>query len=127
LRWVLVRDAKGKLKTQAFLCTDQNAAPAQILDWFVKRWQVEVTFEEARAHLGMQTQQQWSTRAIARTTPAILALYSLVTLLATELVAHQSIAVRQYRDRAIQQLHQRGAQFGFTLERQDPIATGGIS
>jgi DDE superfamily endonuclease len=95
LRWVLVRDPKGTLKTQAFLCTDQNAAPAQILEWFVTRWQIEVTFEETRAHLGMQTQRQWSTPAIARTTPAILALYSLVTLLARDLLAHQSILVRQ--------------------------------
>jgi hypothetical protein len=95
LRWVLVRDPKGKLKPQGFLCTDQKAAPAQILDWFVKRWQIEVTFEETRAHLGMQTQRQWSAPAIARTTPAILALYSLVTLQANDLLAHQSMLVRQ--------------------------------
>jgi hypothetical protein len=67
LRWVLVRDPAGKLKPQAFLCTDQQAGAAQVLDWFVKRWQIEVTFEEAHAHLGMQTQRQWSDRAIART------------------------------------------------------------
>ena len=95
LRWVLVRDPKGKLKPQAFLCTDQKAAPAQILDWFVKRWQIEVTFEETRAHLGMQTQRQWSAPAIARTTPAILALYSLVTLMAKDMLVHQGLPVRQ--------------------------------
>jgi hypothetical protein len=95
LRWVLVRDPKGKLKPQAFLCTDQKAAPAQILDWFVKRWQIEVTFQEARAHLGMQTQRQWSVPAIARTTPAILALYSLVTLMAKDMLVHQGLPVRQ--------------------------------
>ena len=95
LRWVLVRDPKGKLKPQGFLCTDQNAAPAQILDWFVKRWQIEVTFEETRAHLGMQTQRQWSAPAIARTTPTILALYSLVTLQANDLLVHQGMPVRQ--------------------------------
>jgi hypothetical protein len=95
LRWVLVRDPKGKLKPQAFLCTDQKAAPAQILDWFVKRWQIEVTFEETRAHLGMQTQRQWSVPAIARTTPAILALYSLVTLMAKDMLVHQGLPVRQ--------------------------------
>jgi hypothetical protein len=95
LRWVLVRDPKGKLKPQSFLCTDQKAAPAQILDWFVKRWQIEVTFEEARAHLGMQTQRQWSVPAIARTTPAILALYSLVTLMAKDMLVHQGLPVRQ--------------------------------
>jgi hypothetical protein len=95
LRWVLVRDPANKLKPQAFLCTDLQAQAGQILDWFVKRWQIEVTFEEAHAHLGMQTQRQWSDLAIARTTPAILALYSLVTLLAKDLLQQQSIPVRQ--------------------------------
>lgn len=95
LRWVLVRDPLGKLKTQAFLCTDQQASASQVLNWFVKRWQIEVTFEEARAHLGIQTQRQWSDRAIARTTPVILGLYSVVTLLASQLLTSQAITVRQ--------------------------------
>ena len=95
LRWVLVRDPAGKLKPQAFLCTDQQAGAMQILDWFVKRWQIEVTFEEAHAHLGMQTQRQWCAPAIARTTPAILGLYSVVTLLASQLLASQTVSVRQ--------------------------------
>ena len=52
--------SKGKFKTQALLCTDQDYSPIQILEWFVRRWQVEVTFEEVRAHLGVETQRQWS-------------------------------------------------------------------
>ena len=51
----------------------------------MQRWQAEVTFEEARAHLGIQTQRQWSGKAIARTTPCLLALYSLVALAARHL------------------------------------------
>lgn len=94
MRWVLVRDPKRQFKPQAFLCTDQNMTPAQILGWFVRRWQVEVTFEETRAHLGMETQRQWSSPAIARTTPAILALYSVVTLLAKPLFEQGIVAVR---------------------------------
>ena len=31
----------------------------QIVAWFVQRWQLEVTFEEARAHLGVETQHQY--------------------------------------------------------------------
>src|ERR671916_1395256 len=61
---------------------DRSVAPAQILTWFIHRWQVEVTFEEARRHLGVETQRQWSDLAIRRTTPALLGLFSLVTLLA---------------------------------------------
>jgi DDE superfamily endonuclease len=95
LRWVLVRDPAGQFKPQAFLCTDQKTTPSQILGWFVQRWQIEVTFEEARAHLGMETQRQWSTPAIARTTPAILALYSIVALLAKPLFERRPIPIRR--------------------------------
>ena len=85
LRWVLARDPVGEFKPQAFLCTDQGAAPADILAWFVRRWAIEVTFGEARRHLGVETQRQWSDLAIARTTPVLLGLYSLVTLWADDL------------------------------------------
>ena len=82
IRWVLIRDPAGKFPTQALLCTDLAASPNQILAWFVQRWQLEVTFHAMRAHLGMETQRQWSAPAIARTTPALFGLFSLVTLLA---------------------------------------------
>ena len=82
IRWVLVRDPQGKFESQAFLCTDLAVAPEQILHWFRQRWQVEVTFEEVRAHLGVETQRQWSDLAILRTTPTLLGLFSLVTLMA---------------------------------------------
>jgi hypothetical protein len=82
LRWVLIRDPQGHFATQALLCTDLTVAPAQILAWFVHRWQLEVTFEEARRHLGLETQRQWSAAAIRRTTPVLLGLFSLITLLA---------------------------------------------
>jgi hypothetical protein len=87
IRWVLVKDPQGKFEPQAFLCTDPTVAPEQILQWFRQRWQVEVTFEEVRAHLGVETQRQWSDLAIRRTTPALLGLFSLVTLMAHPLQA----------------------------------------
>ena len=82
LRWVLVRDPQGEFATQALLCTDLAVDPAQILEWFVLRWQLEVTFQEVRAHLGVETQRQWSDRAIARTTPILMGLFSWTTLAA---------------------------------------------
>jgi hypothetical protein len=82
LRWMLIRDPQGTFATQALLCTDLASTPAQILAWFIQRWQLEVTFEEARRHLGLETQRQWSEAAIRRTTPVLLGLFSLVTLLA---------------------------------------------
>jgi DDE superfamily endonuclease len=94
IRWILVRDPSGELEPQAFLATDLDAAPVDILQWFVSRWQVEVTFQETRTHLGVETQRQWSDLAILRTTPALLALFSLVTLWAHDLAADQSFVPR---------------------------------
>jgi hypothetical protein len=95
IRWVLIRDPQGKFPTQALLCTDLATAPEQIISWFVLRWQLEVTYHEVRAHLGVETQRQWSDRAIARTTPALLGLFSLITLLAHHLQPAEASPVRQ--------------------------------
>jgi hypothetical protein len=87
IRYVLVRDVAGELKSQAFLCTDLDADPLDILRWFVRRWSIEVTVAEARRHLGVETQRQWLDPAIPRTTHALLGLFSLVTLWADDLYA----------------------------------------
>jgi hypothetical protein len=89
IRWVLIRDPKGRFDPLALLCTDPSQSPAQIVQWFVWRWQVEVTFQQVRTHLGFETQRQWSDSAIARTSPTLLALFSLITLLASAL-SHQA-------------------------------------
>lgn len=93
IRFVLMGDPEGKLRMEAFFCTDLQATPVQILEWVVMRWSVEVTFEEARAHLGVETQRQWSDKAIIRTTPVLLGLFSLVTLLALRLSQSMPIPV----------------------------------
>jgi hypothetical protein len=80
------RDPFGRFDPQALLCTDLTLTAETIIGYYVRRWQVEVTFEETRRHLGVETQRQWRDRAIARTTPILLGLFSLVTLLATRLV-----------------------------------------
>jgi len=95
IRWVLIQDPKGKFKTQALLCTDLQTDPVQIVKWFVLRWQTEVTYHEVREHLGVETQRQWSDLAIVRTTPALLGLFSLVTLLAHQHARRQKLPVRQ--------------------------------
>jgi hypothetical protein len=95
IRWVLIRDPLGRFDTQALLCTDLTADPAQILAWFMLRWRLEVTFAEVRRHLGVETQRQWSDLAILRTTPALLGLFSLVTLAAHPQMARPADCVRQ--------------------------------
>jgi hypothetical protein len=95
LRWVLIRDVEGKFEPQALLSTDLGLSAQQIVEWFVLRWQLEVTFEEARAHLGVETQRQWADLAIVRSTPALLALFSLITLFAHQLLQGQDMVARQ--------------------------------
>ena len=94
LRWVVITDPTGTFAPQALLSTDIALTAQQIVEWFVWRWQLEVTFEEARAHLGIETQRQWSDLAILRTTPALLGLFSLVTLLAQQMLQERALPVR---------------------------------
>jgi hypothetical protein len=94
IRWVLIRDPEGRFEPQALLAPHQRLAPLQSLTYFVRRWPMEATFEEARAHLGVETQRQWSDKAMAPTTPALFALYSMVTLLAAHLIGANTMPVR---------------------------------
>jgi DDE superfamily endonuclease len=93
IRWVLLRDPRRRFDPQALLCTGLAQDPLQIIRWFVQRWQVEVTFREVRDHLGVETQRQWSDKAIARTTPGLLGLFSVVTLLAARLAPRARLQV----------------------------------
>ena len=95
IRWVMVRDPSGEHDPSAFLSTDLNATPDEILGWFVSRWRVETTFQEVRAHLGVETQRQWSDLAILRTTPALLGLFALITVWADGLVRDTATALRK--------------------------------
>ena len=81
-----MRDPKGNLRTEAFFSTDVNATESQILTRFILRWSIEVTFQELRAHLGLETQRQWSDKAIARTTPALFGIFSFIVLAAIEML-----------------------------------------
>lgn len=95
IRWVLIRDPQGEYETIALLATSLELQPLQIVNWFVQRWQVEVTFEEVRAHLGVETQRQWSDKAIERTTPLLLGLFSWITLAAHLLFDQGQLSIRQ--------------------------------
>jgi hypothetical protein len=86
IKWVLIRDPEGKNPSAVLFSTNVDSSVEEIVSKFVGRWQVEVTFEESRRHLGMETQRQWSDNAIDRITPCILASYSLINLIALELI-----------------------------------------
>jgi len=94
VRWVLIRDPKGEFDPQALLSTDLDTEPLQIIEWFILRWRLEVTFQKVRLHLGVETQRQWSDLAIARTTPILFGLFSIVTLAAHELYQREGFLPR---------------------------------
>jgi len=85
LRIVLVKTPNGKNEAEVFFSTDIGLEPAKIINYFILRWNLEVTFFETRAHLGIETQRQWSDKAIQRTTPLLMGLYSLITLIGVEM------------------------------------------
>jgi hypothetical protein len=127
IRWVLIRDPKGKFKSQALLCTDLDTQPKQMVEWFVMRWQLEVTLQEARAHLGVETQRQWSDGAIARTTPALLGLFSLVTVLAHRSTRRRKLPIRQaaWYHKVLPTFSDALAVVRYTLWRQSSFPTSG--
>jgi hypothetical protein len=92
IRWVLVFDPE-KNAAEAFFSTDLKLEPQQIVQCIVLRWNIEVTFEETRAHLGVETQRQWSDKAIARTTPCLMALFSLTCLFAIEMLKTKTLPI----------------------------------
>ncbi len=94
IRWVLIRDPRGEFKTQALLCTDLELSAERIITYFVRRWRMESTFAECRQRLGFETQRHWSDKATQRTAPAMLALFSVVTLLAHQYMGEGSNLVR---------------------------------
>jgi len=93
VRYVLIRDVTNKFAPQALLSTDMTLTATAILAFFMRRWQMETTFQQVRTHLRVETQRQWSAKAIARTTPALLGLFSVVTLLTHELLKSHPLSL----------------------------------
>jgi len=95
LRWILIRDPQREFRTQALLCTDLGADPRRIMSWFVRRWQMETTFQEVRQRLGFETQKHWSELAIRRVGHVLLALFSMVRLFAHQHMTKGTGGVRR--------------------------------
>lgn len=91
VKWVLLKDPEGKLDPVLLASSDFEVATKNMVCFFVRRWRVEVTFAEVRRHLGVETQRQWSDLAIERTTPCLMALFSIVCLLANKLNSSRKI------------------------------------
>jgi hypothetical protein len=92
VRWVLVRPLPRDpqpFKPAALASSNARLSALEIVQRYLARWNIEVTFAEIRAHLGFETQRHWSTRAIGRVTPCLFGLFSLVVLLAKRLHPQQ--------------------------------------
>ena len=95
LRWGLRRAPPEQWATQALLATTWAAPPPQRLAWCGRRWQMAVTCEEARAHLGMEPPRQWSAQASARPPPGLVGLYACVSLVAARRLKEQGVPARR--------------------------------
>ena len=130
VRWVLTRDPDGKLEPKAYFCTDQSQSAVEVLGSFIKRWTIEVTFEESKAYLGVETQRQWSDLAIERSTPCLLGMFSLVTLFGKALHPDGKIPVQRtawyhkteatFSDVLAQVRRHLWGNFTFQTSQQDP-------
>jgi hypothetical protein len=80
LRVVAVDPLTGGRPRQAFYSTCADASAEEVITWYAMRWSVEVTFHDSKQHLGFEQPQAWSCRAVERTAPLAMLLYSLVVL-----------------------------------------------
>lgn len=80
LRLVVVRGFPGHERDDVLVCTDPSMSPKDIIETFAKRWSIEVTFQETKGKLGFEEPRSRNERAVERTAPFTLFLYSLVVL-----------------------------------------------
>jgi hypothetical protein len=94
IKWVLIKNGN---QISVLFSTNLKHNIEYIIESFVQRWQLEVTFEESRRHLGIETQRQWSDQAIDRTTPCIFASFSMICLIAFQLTKekNEEITIQQ--------------------------------
>lgn len=77
-RWVYVRYPEDKRRDEVLYTTDSNLKPHEIVEMYVTRWSLEITFEETRRHLGLETLRNRTLTAVQRSVPMLLALYSFI-------------------------------------------------
>lgn len=92
IRWVFVHDLSGTHRDEYFFSTDPGMSPQEIVETFTGRWSIEVTFEELRAYMGLETTRGWSEKTVLRMAPSLMGLYSVVALLYAALPARKAQA-----------------------------------
>ena len=89
IRWVIVRCSEGSIKPMCIISTDIEKGVQEIVESYVSRWNIEVTFEEMRAQLGFEEQKHWSGKAIERTTPCLFGMFSIIVLIGIKLYPNE--------------------------------------
>jgi hypothetical protein len=85
LLWVYVRDLSGTHRDEYFYTTDLTLTPAEVIERYAERWNIETTFAEARAYLGLETTRGRAERTVLRAEPMLFGLYSVVALMYEQL------------------------------------------
>jgi hypothetical protein len=80
LRVVAVEPRSGGRRRQAFFSTRSEQTAAEVLTEYAERWSIEEANQASKSHLGFEQPQGWSRRAVERTAPMAMLLYSLVVL-----------------------------------------------
>lgn len=81
LRWVFVHDLDGTHRDEYFFSTDPTLLPQALISHYTARWNIETTFQELRAHLGLETTRGWCEQTVLRAAPCLFGLYTVVALL----------------------------------------------
>jgi hypothetical protein len=84
---VYVQDRTGTHRDDYLYSTDVTLAAQQIIETYTGRWNIETTFQEARAYLGLGTTRGWCRRTVLRAEPCLLGLYTVVAVLYWQLPA----------------------------------------
>lgn len=91
VRWVYVRDLTGTHRDEYFYTTDLTLTPAEVVEAYAERWNIETTFAEMRSYLGLETTRGRCRKTVLRAEPCLFGLYAVVTLLYEQLPAEAQV------------------------------------
>jgi hypothetical protein len=80
IKWVMMKDPEGRRDDEIIFTTETGMLPSEIIETFVCRWSLEVTFEEVRRHLGLETLRNRTYSAVSRSVPLLLGLFSFIVV-----------------------------------------------
>ena len=83
--WVYVHDLTGTHRDEYFFSTDVNMTAQAMIETYVRRWNLETTFQEMRSYVGLETTRGWKKATVMRVEPCLFGLYSVIVCLYSQL------------------------------------------